>query len=343
MDALRSLDLIDRPHPPAPGSDAGCYKEWYHFNVLDAGGLDIIFNLSLNGDIGRPGEGEAKAILLASRAGSGWNGGIEVFDGAAVEMARDTTDLRVGGNSIRCREGRYQLKAVLDDPPIELEAELVAQVAPMLIWNDTPFAGGHINWLLVPALAASGRLVAEGRPVAIPQARAYHDHNWGFWRWGEDFGWIWGFSTSAEAPAGEALTIVFSRTTDREGSVVKEHTVALWRGPALLKLFTRRAVRFQRLGAFSGGPVRRIPGVMNLLRQGEATRIPETLLITAADGDGWLEAELRIDSAIQIAVPGDLGFGVAEINECFGTLNLRGSLRGEPLAFSARACFEFMG
>ncbi|HHM05547.1 MAG TPA: hypothetical protein ENJ19_07365, partial [Gammaproteobacteria bacterium] len=103
-----ALDLIDRPHlPERHQPDLALYKEWYHFNVVDeTQGVDLIVNLSLDGDIYRPGHGEAKLIVLTCLHDDDWRGGVDVFDAAALNIRPNTVDITLGEQCVRFNDGR---------------------------------------------------------------------------------------------------------------------------------------------------------------------------------------------------------------------------------------------
>jgi hypothetical protein len=213
----------------------------------------------------------------------------------------------------------------------------------MLIWNDAPVGSGNLNWLIVPDLDASGHLTVAGATKPFHQVVAYHDHNWGHWKWGEDFGWDWGFATAPrpihDAPA---LTVVFGRTASRNRAAIYEQTMAIWNNAELVKLFTRRQVRARREGCYAGD-IPRLPGAARLIDQGRVLNVPAHYYVSARDDGDWLDIEYRIESALQIAVPTDFGFGLVDLNETFGSTRIRGEIGGLSVDFVTRACFEFMG
>jgi hypothetical protein len=339
------LGIVDRPHLPAPGSTAReNYKEWYHFNVLDpAQGLDVLVNLSLAGDVTRAGAARADMIAFCHRARQGWLGGIDGYDAAAAVLAPERMDVALGHNSLRYEAGVYRLSVQLRDEPFVLEATLLPQSRPLLIWNDTPVGSGSVNWLIIPALQASGRLAAGGTTSLFSGVTAYHDHNWGRWKWGEDFGWDWGFAADRPDAESEArTTIVIDRTADRLGTAVMEQTLAVWRGPDLRALFTRRTIRARRSGRFTG-QVPKWPGAAWLIDAGEVQTVPAHYAISARDGSNWLDVDYLVEAALQLSVPSDFGFGLIGLNETFGTLTAEGEVCGEAIGFSARASFEFLG
>lgn len=342
---LDHLDVLDRPHLPTPSSpNVETYKEWYHFNLLDDdAGVDTLINFSLSGDPFRPDRGDANLILLAHRRSGGWSGGVDLHDALAATVDENTTDFRLGRSRLTWENGAFVLTAARRDGSLRLDCRLLPRTEPMVVWKDTPIGSGHLNWLILPWLDASGRLTIEGDCHRFEGIRAYHDHNWGHWHWGENFGWDWGFSSRFSTTSdGDFLTFVYDRTTDRQGSTIQEHTLALWKGSTLFKLFTRRSLDFLRRGRFPPESIDRIPGVMNLSNPGLVLTVPAQVDIVARDGTDWIEASYRTEAARQVAIPADLGFGTVRLNETFGTITIAGHVGGFDIGGAARACFEFV-
>jgi hypothetical protein len=340
-----SLGLIDRAHLPQPGSSKRQnFKEWYHFNILDPNqGIDVIFNFSLAGDVSRAGAAQADVIALCHLETGGWFGAIDTYDAAAAQVDSHRLLIELGPNRLTFSDRAYHVTCQLRDGSFVLNARLPPRAEPMLIWNDTPVGSGSLNWLIVPDLEASGHLTVANATKSLDRVGAYHDHNWGHWKWGEDFGWDWGFATSPRpAPEAPSLTVVFGRTASRNGDAIYEQTIAIWNHAELVKLFTRRQVRARRGGRYLGD-IPRLPGPAGLISHGRVLNVPAHYSVSARDEPDWLDIEYRIDCALQISVPTDFGFGLVELNETFGTAQIRGEIGGLPVAFVARACFEFMG
>jgi hypothetical protein len=346
MQNLRELlGSIDRAHLPQPGSSK-CqdFKEWYHFNILDpTQDLDIIFNFSLAGDVSRAGAAKADVIALCHLARGGWFGSIDSYDAVAVKVASDRLLIELGPNSVTFADNAYRIVWRLQDGSFALDVRLSPRVEPLLIWKDTSVGSGSLNWLIVPDLEASGVLTIAGTTKSFHRIGAYHDHNWGYWKWGEDFGWDWGFATEPRpAPEAPALTFVFGRTASLNGDTVYEQTLAVWNHAELAKFFTRGQIRARREG-YHRGDIPRLPGAARLINQGRVLNVPARYRVSARDDPDWLDIEYDVGTALQIAVPKDFGFGLVDLNETFGTVRIRGEIAGRPVAFMARACFEFMG
>lgn len=340
---LEALGIADRPHLPPRGDPAlPDYKEWWHFNLIDdAGGVDIIVNLSLAGDVHTPDAGQANLILLVHERGRGWAGGLDLFDGIAARVDPNGVAIRLGPSDLRYADGLYTLDLARPDGTLVASLRFEPRAEPFMVWKDTPIGTGHVNWIIVPNLVATGEVLVGGRRLTVAGARAYHDHNWGRWRWGDNFGWDWGFCAAAARLGEEPLSLVYDRTVDRVGSRVMEHSLAIWCGERLARLFTRRMITASRAGRFDG-PVRRIPGASALIDHSRVTSVPRELRFAARDGADWLDARYEPDAAIQVAIPRETRFGLVQLNETLGWLTVSGHLAGEPVSFHRRACFEFV-
>jgi hypothetical protein len=343
--AGEALGVIDRLHPPEPGgADAARYKEWHHFVLFDGGERTVIVNLSVDGDLAGPG-GQAKVVLLA-HGPEGWSGGVDLYAGADAGVSARSPGLRVGRQRIAFRDGRYRVAAALRDGSLAVRADLAPAAAPAMIWHDTPVGSGYVNWLIVPDLTVAGTARLPGWRGGLDGWRGYHDHNWGRWWWGEDFGWQWGVAREpAGADGGEepGLTVVYDRTSDRGGVVAKEHTLSLWSGADLVRVFAREELRARMRGRHDGSAVRRVPGVMGLLAQGGACAVPGLVEVEAGDGTDRLGLRFVPGSVVEVVVPSEFGSGVVRLAEVVGDMRVEGRVGGREVAFGARAVFEFMG
>ena len=252
-------------------------------------------------------------------------------------------DVAIGRSSIRCEAERYRLhlRHANGSPVADLVFEPRAE--PLTVWKNTPLGGGHINWMLVPTMAVSGRFHLGERTVELAGARGYHDHNWGAWRWG-DFGWVWGFCSADGGTEGQggADSFVYNASLGRGGTGSSSRAFSSGGESGSPSCFSAKTSD-RTVGEGSPGPSGRIPGAMNLIDHSRVTSVPRTIEMSARDGPDWVEARYEPDTAIQIAVPKETGFGLVELNETLGTLVAEGEVGGRPIRISRRACFEFVG
>jgi hypothetical protein len=340
---LEPLARLDRPHSPSQADpDLPRYKEWWHFNLIDdAQGLDVVLNLAVSGNIMQADAGEASLVALVGTGGR-WIGGIDRFDGLAARLERDCLDVRIGASRLGAEGERLHLTARRRAGDVAVDLVLTPFTEPLVVWKDTPLGRGHINWLILPGLRAEGWVEAGGQRFDVSGARAYHDHNWGHWQWGDNFGWDWGFSAAVTDIGGKPLSLVYDRTAERHGDRTLEHSLMLWHGDRLAEFFAHRRLRHRTAGLFRG-PVRRVPGVAALIDPAMPAAIPARVEIEADDGSNHLLLRYAPESVVQVAIPRETGFGLVTLNETMGWLEVSGRLWGEAVTARTRACFEFVG
>jgi hypothetical protein len=318
----------------------GSHKEWLHFAVHVAG-LDLLANFSVVDDI-RPGAAQGAEIyrLTCLFREQVWDGDIDQFAAHEVSLKSGQLDVRFGDNRV-CLEGReLVLQAKLRRRALAIDLRLLPQIVPTPAYNLEVEDCPPIHWLTVPRLLASGTVRVGDRTYQLHDAAAYHDHNWGHFRWGKNFAWEWGYGTPVEAH--NPWTLVFVRLTDRRHVSDLMQAVFLWNGPRQARLFRDHQLRVRRSGVLRAPSVFKLPRVMGLVSPGSATGVPARLLVEAeAEGD-WVRFEFGCEDVGQVIIPNDDDLGVTIINEVSGKLELTGMVRGEPLAIRCPSIFEFL-
>jgi hypothetical protein len=333
-----------RPHvPDRRAAGISRYKEWWHFAVIDPRtGLDALVNFSFAANLYEPGQGDANLILLVHLPGEGWHGGVDAYDGLAARLDAGSADIAISESSIANDGGGHRVRIRRRDNRTEADLHFVPRAEQLTVWKDTRLGSGRINWEVTASMAVSGSVRVGDRTIELAAATGYRDHNWGEWLWGE-FGWIWGFCSAGDTRgAGRgAHSLVYNASLDVAGDRFLEHSLLVWRGDRLIKLFLREDVRARRRGRFEG-PVRRIPGGMALVDPSPVTSVPRFVEASAREGYDWLDLRFEPDAALQIAVPRDTGLGLVELNEALGWLRAEGEIGGERFEVRRRACFEFV-
>jgi hypothetical protein len=321
---------------------AADHKEWHHFCILSPG-VDVVVNFSLSGDLRSavPSDDQvARIILLAREADHGWDGDVESVPPRDVHARKGHVGMRIGSSTLGFDSTGFTLSVALQRRPLTARLSLEPRAVPLLARADTPIADARVNWLVVPRLEASGVVVVDRRVHRLQRAPAYHDHNWGHWRWGQDFAWQWGFGLSAQADDPWAL--VFDRTTDRSRSTTMELTMGLWYGSELYRLFRQHEVAVQPAGYTPVRRILKVPRVMALLAPEQTTDIPKRLMVTAGAGRDRVQAVFTTEDAAQIVVPNETDLGVTVINEVPGTVAVEGTVKGRRVASSGRGIGEFL-
>lgn len=344
----RSIRMGDylRRSPFSVGGE-GFHKEWWHF-VVHTPELDLLVNFSLVDDVrpeAEPGAELPRTVVLvrdASQGARGWDGDIELFDPEECHVVGGGIDARFGANHVRFADDHYDIGIRMRRRPIALDLRLRPLTFPALSNNITlELADRPINWMVLPRLVASGRARIGATEHRLVDAPAYHDHNWGHFAWGRDFAWEWGFSLPP-TPA-EPWTVVFVRLADRGHTRTLTQGLFLWRREAHWRIFRGAEMTVAPRGLLRVPRAYKLPHVMNIISAGSDTDVPARLEARAeADGD-WAEIDFAAEDVAQVCIPNDSDDrAVTVINEVSGALRLRGEVRGEPLAMTGRAMFEFV-
>jgi hypothetical protein len=318
------------------------YSEWHHFNLNDdANGLYGIVNLAMSGDIRSPEQGRA-GVSLAIWDGIRWRGTMNVHPTDQVRFAPGAVDLAIGDNSVQLCDGRYVVRAGLKDGSVSIQAEWRPRSDGVRIEN----IGGVVSSFVVPALAVNGMAMIEGRTYALSKATGYHDHNWGYWNWGQDMGWDWGYviqSSGARANGSSRRSIVFGQVTDASRAEARSDMVVMvWTGRRCSHVFLDNAVEMSTRGTLTDVDIPRVPGLMSLLEPNRRS-VPRHVRIEAREADDWIEIDLDVNQAMQFVIPHPSGSTTTTVSELVGRYDVRGSLEDEPIGFSYVGFAELAG
>jgi hypothetical protein len=325
----------DRLRPPLPlDPSAAAYKDWLHLNVLDhATGTAGLVNVSLHGD---PADPRSRAIgtALVHVPGAGWIGNTEV---AGLEAARiGVSSIALEHVAIAVDATRVLASVHLPDDGLVLDLTARFASQPIVAEHAVPFGTSWIAWFAVPRLVLEGSGRADGLDLRLAGASAYHDHNWGRWHWGDDFGWEWGcFLPSPPAPA-----FVLSGVTDR-AHLFSDPSLHVARSRGKQR-FSGRALSVDWSGALAAPP-RRLPGAVAALHHDRSTpRLPERLTVTADDGRDRVELEFVARAAAQLiaADPARRGYGF--VHELVGDFRFESRLGGSAAAGGGLAVVEYV-
>lgn len=320
------------------------YSEWHHFNFNDdANGLYGIFNLALSGDVRDPERGRAGVSLVVSEQGR-WRGTMNLHPVESARFEAGAVDLVLGECSVRLRDGRYEVCGALKDRSVVLDAVWTPATEGVRVDG----IGGLVSTFILPRLDVEGTLSVSGHDYRFDGATGYHDHNWGYWTWGSELGWDWGYivevpSGGAGGPRDRPLTLVFGQVTDATRSSARSDLVLLvWTGERCTQVFLDDAVTIATAGELPRKAVPRVPGVVALL-EGRHRVVPDHVEIRAEDGDDRVEVVLDVDSAMQFLIPHAGGLGTTTVSELVGRYSVRGVLGGEEFDFSYVGFAELAG
>jgi hypothetical protein len=327
------LDGLRLPSGLAP--DAPRYKDWLHLNLFDPPtGLVGLVNVALHG---APEDARARAVgtALVHMPGRGWLGNVEAAGLTDAAVSEEGIGLRGVALGIDPRAGVVMASARLPDDGLRLDVTAELDGPTHSVPWRVPVAGGWISWFTAPHLRLRGYVEAGGDRIDLGGAVAYHDHNWGRWRWGDDLGWEWGcFADSA----GESV-LVYTRITDRDHRR-RGRPLLLVHAGGRRQAFAGRGVAVDYLGALVAPP-RRMPGALAALHGDRAEpRLPAEVELRADDGHDSIRLRFKADAAAQIvtAEPSAPGYGF--IHELAGSFEASGWMKGAKLSAEGLAMFE---
>ena len=320
------------------GGESGPFKEWHHF-VVHGDDCRILVNFSLNTEAWRlDGRPAARVIVLVHH--DEWSGFVTRVEAEDVDIADSGVDARFGPSRLSFDGGAYQLDLRLPEHGLQGRIRLEPKTLPF-VKNNQPLGSGRMSWLFVPRLVADGWLQIDGLRFSMRRARAYHDHNWGRFRWGDDFGWQWGSTMPRQ---GESpWTIVFARMTDSSHRHARSQGLYVWRDDEPAVMFRDGDLSVTTEGLLRAEPRVVVPGVMRLIRPGSASDIPAEHHISARRGRDALDVRFRPAQYGRIVIPSETDpEGVVVLNEVSGEVSAWGRVAGETIGEVGTGVFEYL-
>jgi hypothetical protein len=327
LDGLRPPSLHDR--------EASLYKDWLHLNLFDwRTGLVGLVNVALHGD---PEDPVARAVgtALVHLPEHGWLGNVETAGLDAAAVSEEGVGLGGVALAIDPRSGIVMASARLPEDGLRLDVTARLDGPTHSVLRRLPLGSGWISWFAAPHLRPRGQVSADGGRIDLSAAVAYHDHNWGRWRWGEDLGWEWGCFADRTGDTMLVFTVVTDGHHRRRG-----RPLLLVHAGGRRRTFVGRSVAVDYAGELTALP-RRVPGALAALHGDHARpRLPAEVEVRADDGHACVHLRFRADAVAQVltAEPATPGYGF--IHEIAGRFEAHGSIGGRGLAAEGLAMFE---
>lgn len=325
---------------PARVTGGRGHKEWLHFCVHSAD-VDLLANFSVVDDISTkatPGRELARIVCLARERQ--WLGDLDAYPAHRVRSKPGALALVFGENRAVFRDGGFDLRVRMQRLELELDLRLDPITLPSLANNIYVDDCPPIHWIVMPRLEATGRVRIGSRIHELRRATAYHDHNWGSFRWGKNFAWEWGYAASSQRES--PWSVVFVRLCDRPHLTDLMRVMMLWKGSRQLRLFHSEEVRVRHEGLLRPRRVFKLPRVMGLVSPGEATDVPKRFIASARRGADRLELEFETLDLAQVIIPNDDDLGVTVINEVSGRVSVSGKIDGQSVEIDGSSIFEFL-
>jgi hypothetical protein len=315
------------------------FKEWHHF-VVHGRGRHFLINFSLTSQTSHTGQFRLAPRVIVIALDQRWTGAIERFDGSEVDVSADLSDLAIGANRMTVRPDGYRVLIDLPGHGIAGEIDFTSVSRPFVV-NNQPIGEGRMCWLFVPRLRADGWLRIGSDEHRLENDLAYHDHNWGRFWWGDDFGWTWG--TILPQRPEDPWSLVFLQMTDRRRLRYLSQALYVWHHDEPAVIFRHAAVTTRSSGALGRPADCTLPPPMRLLLDGEVPGVPERIEITATRAGDTVHAKFKPRSYARLAQPSEVSLDRATVLcESNGTALVSGSIKGEDIDFVGAGVFEFL-
>jgi len=318
-EGVERVEALRIPLPPQRAE--GDWKDWYHFVLLHAAsGWRALVNVNLAGG-GSDGDGAELQYTLAIHV----PGEPARLHGASRSLPwrADTVTqrpLRIRADELELSFDQQVFGLRVQPQGLDLGIALHARpdATALLVTEGSAFGSGFIGWGLVPQLLAGGELWACGRKAAITHDWfCYQDHNFGRFRWGEDFGWEW-MVAHARTPQQPELTVVMDLRTDRTHRRGGLPYLFVLVGRELRKVFLGPAMRLRWDWSNGARLPPRLPGALATLLASRSEREPVALHIEAADECDRLSLHLEVDAHLQIVAADNSSAAYTRIGEASG-------------------------
>lgn len=326
--------------PALPQAAAHDWKDWYHVVLLDPqSGWRAIANVNL---CGGGDDAELQWTLVVHRPhgtpGGSLHGASRSMPWRPGMVTTRPLSLAGGEASFAFDGQRITLRIAPRDLDLQLVLHALPASTPLLVTDGAPFGSGFIGWGLLPVMRAEGRLAACGASAAVGDGWfCYHDHNFGRFRWGEDFGWEW--LVAHARCGGEPVTVVADWRTDRRHAAGGLPYLFVVVGGALRKVFLGPAMRMRWSWHADPALPPRLPGAMATRLADRPVRSPRAVTIEAADERDRIAIGVDVDAYLEVIAADNRSAAFTRIGETSGaaTVDLRLAdrrIEGRGLAYA---------
>lgn len=322
-----------------PAADDLPRQEWHHF-IVQGDRARVIVNFSIGDREGLPDPRPSPRLIVLVHHDDDWSGWISQLDYDEVDLGASGLGARFGPSSIDFHDGGYEIDVRIPESGVRGRLRFTPK-SESLVKNNQPLGAGRFTWLFVPRLTVDGHLWAGGVRYGMREALGYHDHNWGRFRWGDDFAWQWG-SVLASDP-DNPWSLVFWRMSDRSRLATRGQGLALWRNDRPAAVFRDSLVHVEGTGMLQRSPQVILPPAMGITNPGSASDIPRRVAIDAWRGEDHVGLVANVDNYGRIVVPSDSDARDVVIHEVSVTVEASGKVDGRPIEMGGTGVFEFLG
>lgn len=344
--AASLADRLDHFHaaPAAGGSQSparAAWAEWDYFNIVDPRSRAYVYLTVL-----AAADGRGAVIARVRRPGVPVEDVVLSSPAGMAGISLTSADQRLGPARVRVDAGGYRV--TVDDPRLRVDLRIRPDRGFTLPAVELRQAG-TISGYVVPVVRgrADGTVQTVRGTLALSDAAAYHDHNWGTWRgvtweWGEAAGpagaFVYGnvHLPRADTPDGGPFGTLFVWGASGDVPATPAAPAALHeeRGGLVAALpITRITYTGWRPGPVVAG--RRVPAPGEVAIQAENG--PDTALVTIEVWDAL--GSRPLETAAGAGAAGSPGAPQIFL-QLRGEAELRGSIGGRPVRWRGPAASE---
>lgn len=312
--------LSDRWHAGRRSRWVGLpHQEWQHF-IIDTGEGLALINLSRT----RAEDERTTGQVLVMAHGERWCGAIRSFHGHEVYGSRDGRFARVGTSTLDMHERAWDLSLGGPLDSIEGSLRFASTMPPLIARNRTLAEGARLHWVAHPRAWCRGDMRIGDVRWTLRDAPTYHDHNWGRFDWGQDFGWEWGFIGVRD----QDIQIVLSTLTNRSGTAVRIRQLHLWKAGRHVLTARGEEIAWIQRGSLAL-PSLQLPAALGLVVPTSACDAPTAIDLQVREGSRTLAVTIALTSRARVLVPSaSHPLGVHVLDECAGTARVEGFIDG---------------
>ena len=346
------LSEVDVFHPPGEGDPAYLYNEWHYFNVIDEEqNLSIVCTFKLNGAINA-----AEALLgYSANATPDSFFGVYPLVPGVVNSSSESPNVTISFSTVMLTDEGYDVHIESDNGARVFDALFIPEVEPTPVYNvsGVPDPGTELNWLVASTkMTVNGTLSVDGQTYALDNKRGYHDHNWGYWSWGDDLGWDWGQVTQIDSVSNESdvgeYSLSFGNITNASHTQSEFSVLNFWQGENITASFSGEELKIEHNNLTYVNETITVPYQGIVLPAGSFPLPRETSIIasnaTSPDTD-TLEIGFNTEQSVPLPVviidgSGNIKYRV--IWEMIGTYQVNGTIGGNPVSYTADGFMEYV-
>lgn len=352
---IGELSTVDVFHPPENSSMMPLYNEWHYFNVIDKKqNLSIICTFKLNGVFNSSG------VLLGYDTGDeNSNASFGSYPIGIAEYSSQTPNVTIANSTVRLTPEGYSVHVESDDGSTVFDALFKPEVEPSSEFNASGFStvpGEVINWIVASSkMKVNGKLIVNGKVYALKNARGYHDHNWGYWAWGDNLGWDWGQVTQTRNCSngndiGE-YSLNFGNITDSGYTQSMRSVLSVWKNREIAATFTDKDIRINHSNFIYVNEPVPIPYLSAYMPAGSFPLPLDTEILVSSGSGDHLNIEFTTDSEHSTPLPVSVPIIDENVNvtlkyrviwEMIGTYQVNGEIDGKPVSYVSNGFMEYV-